>query len=161
MRYWLFKTEPNTYSWHDLLEEPGRTAHWDGIRNYQARNLMRDEIRKGDRVLIYHSVVTPQVIAGIAEVVREAYPDHTAWDPGSRYFDPKASPENPRWVMVDIRALRSIEPPISRQELKEVPGLGGMMLLRRGSRLSIQPVTRREWEIVLSLRGLDPDFRAP
>ncbi len=155
-RYWLFKTEPSSYSWTDLVRETDRTTFWDGIRNYQARNIMRDEMKLGDRVLVYHSVVTPQTIEGIAEVVRTAYPDPSAWDRNSRYFDPKASPEEPRWVMVDIRVVQALDPPISRDELKSQPGLEQMMLLRKGSRLSIQPVTPEEWAIVLSMRGLTP-----
>ncbi|MDQ7063815.1 MAG: EVE domain-containing protein [candidate division KSB1 bacterium] len=157
MRYWLFKTEPNTYSWDDLKSEPDKTACWDGVRNYQARNFMRDEIKIGDRVLFYHSVVKPQSIMGIARVVREAYPDHTAWDPESPYFDPKASPDNPRWVMVDIRYERDFEPPITLDELRSTPGLETMLLLKRGMRLSIQPVTENEWKIILALRGMNPD----
>ena len=156
MRYWLVKTEPGTFSWDDLWSSPDRTTCWEGVRNYQARNLMRDEMRVGDGVLVYHSVVSPQVIAGIAEVVREGYPDHYSWDPRSRYFDPKSTPENPRWFMVDIRALRPFEPPITREELKGVPELRDMMLLRKGSRLSVQPVTAEEWRAILALRGLNP-----
>jgi len=150
MKTWLFKSEPKSYSWDDLARD-GRTC-WEGVRNYQARNLLRDEVAEGDLVLLYHSQVQPQVIAGIAKVVRGAYPDHFAWDPSSRYHDPKAGPDNPTWVMVDIAPVRAIEPPITRDELKEVPALADMMLLRRGSRLSIQPVTPAEWAAVLALR---------
>ncbi len=155
-RYWLFKTEPSSYSWADLMGEADRTTFWDGVRNYQARNIMLDEIELGDRVLVYHSVVNPQTIEGIAEVVRTAHPDPSAWDRNSRYFDPKASPDNPRWVMVDIRALQALDPPISRDELRAQPGLEEMMLLRKGSRLSIQPVTPEEWATLLAMRGLAP-----
>jgi len=155
MKTWLFKTEPESYSWDDLVRD-GRTC-WEGVRNYQARNLLRDEVAEGDLVLFYHSQVKPQVIAGIAKVVRAAYPDHFAWDPASRYHDPKAGPDNPTWVMVDIAPVRAIEPPITRDELKEVPALADMMLLRRGSRLSIQPVTPAEWTAVLALRGIAPN----
>jgi len=155
VRTWLFKTEPETYSWTDLVRD-GRTC-WEGVRNYQARNLLRDEVAEGDLVLFYHSQVQPQVIAGIARVVRAAYPDHFAWDPASRYHDPKAGPDNPTWVMVDIAPVRAIEPPITRDELKEVPALADMMLLKRGSRLSIQPVAPAEWAAVLALReGREP-----
>jgi predicted RNA-binding protein with PUA-like domain len=154
MRWWLFKTEPEVYGWSDLVRD--RTTHWEGVRNYQARNLLRDEVRLGDQVLVYHSNVQPQVVAGIARVVREAYPDHFAWDPTSAYFDPKSDPVEPRWLMVDIEADRPFEPAIERGELKRVPELDGMMLLKRGSRLSIQPVTAAEAAAVLALRGLSP-----
>lgn len=152
MSWWLFKTEPEAYSWDDLVRD--RRTHWEGVRNYQVRNLMRDEMRVGDRVFVYHSNVTPQVIAGIARVVRAAYPDHFAWDRSSRYFDPAGSPDEPRWLMVDIEPVHGIDPPITREELKNVPELSEMMLLRRGSRLSVQPVTDAEAAAVLSLRSL-------
>ena len=154
MAYWLVKTEPGTYSWGDLIRD-GVTS-WEGVRNYQARNLMRDEMKRGELVLVYHSVVVPQVVAGVARVRREAYPDHFARDPQSPYFDAKASAEDPRWVMVDLEPTRAFEPPITRDELKECPELADMMLLRRGSRLSVQPVTKQEWERILALRGVDP-----
>lgn len=153
MKWWLFKTEPGAYSWMDLTRD-GRT-HWEGVRNYQARNLLRDEVAVGDHVFVYHSNVQPQVITGIARVVRGAYPDHFARDPASRYHDPKASPNDPRWLMVDIEPVRAIVPPITRDELKAVPELDGMMLLKRGSRLSIQPVTSAEAAAVLALRDVD------
>lgn len=152
MNYWLFKTEPSTYSWDDLKQQPNRTDYWDGIRNYQARNFLRDQVKKGDLVLFYHSVKQPQAIMGIAKVVREAYADPTAFDPQSKYFDPKSDPENPRWVMVDVQAIAEFDPPILRDELKQIPGLENMMLLRKGSRLSIQPVSEEEWKIILSYR---------
>jgi predicted RNA-binding protein with PUA-like domain len=152
MRWWLFKTEPGTYSWDDLVRD--RTTHWEGVRNYQARNLLRDEVHTGDLVLLYHSVVQPQVIAGIARVARAAYPDHTSWDPANRYFDPKSTPDDPRWLMVDVEAVRSLDPPITRDELKATPELADMMVLRRGARLSIQPVTDAEAASVLALRGI-------
>ena len=154
MRAWLFKSEPSTYSWDDLVRD--RRTEWEGVRNYQARNLMRDEMRVGDLVLFYHSSTDPQVIAGLARIVRDAYPDHHAQDPGSPYFDPKASPAAPRWLMVDIAPVASVTPPITRDELKGVPELDGMMLLKRGARLSVQPVTEAELATVLALRDLDP-----
>ncbi len=147
--YWLLKTEPRTYSWQDLLKE--KTTSWEGVRNYQARNFMRDQMKQGDRVFIYHSVVQPMAIMGIAEVVREAYADHFAFEPGHKYFDPKSSPDNPRWVMVDVQAKESFDNPVTLEHLKTVPGLENMMLLRKGSRLSIQPVSDSEWEIICSL----------
>ena len=154
MKYWLMKTEPNTYSWSDLKNEPDQTACWEGVRNYQARNMMRDEMKIGDKVLFYHSVVKPMGIYGIAEIVKEGYPDYYSWDPESRYFDPKSTPENPRWFMVDVKAVTDVEPPITLDELKKVPGLENMMLLRKGSRLSIQPVTAEEFNIILGLRKI-------
>ena len=147
--YWLMKTEPRTYSWQDLLNE--KTTCWEGVRNYQARNFMRDQMKPGDHVFIYHSVVKPMAIMGIAEVVREAYPDHFAFEPGHKYFDPKSSADNPRWFMVDVQAKESFKNPITLERLKTVPGLEDMMLLRKGSRLSIQPVTEDEWNIICSL----------
>jgi predicted RNA-binding protein with PUA-like domain len=155
MRTWLFKSEPETYSWDDLVHD-GRTE-WEGVRNYQARNLIRDEMKVGDLVFFYHSRVQPQVIAGVARIVREAYPDHHALNPASPYHDPRATPDDPVWMMVDIEPVRGIEPPITRDELKQVPELDGMMLLKRGARLSVQPVTPAEWGAVLALRGLDAD----
>ncbi len=153
MNYWLMKTEPNTYSWEDLKAEPQRRDYWDGVRNYQARNLMKS-MRVGDLAFFYHSVVKPQVITGIVRIVREAYPDPTQFDPQSPYFDPKSTPENPRWVAVDIEYVTDILPPITREELKAIPELQNMVLLKKGSRLSIQPVTPEEWQIILGLRDI-------
>ena len=155
MRTWLFKSEPGTYSWDDLVRD-GRTE-WEGVRNYQARNLMRDEMQVGDLVFFYHSRVQPQVIAGVARIVRDAYPDHHAQDPSSPYHDPKATPDNPIWLMVDLEPVRAIEAPITRDELKGVDRLADMMVLKRGARLSVQPVAPAEWRTVLALRGLDAD----
>jgi predicted RNA-binding protein with PUA-like domain len=153
MKYWLMKTEPAAFSFDDLKNSPDQTTHWDGVRNYQARNFMRD-MQKGDRVFFYHSQSDPLVIVGIAEVVRTSYPDHTQFDPSSNYFDPKSDPMNPRWDMVDIRFYQAFEPPVTLSELRETPGLEEMVLLRKGSRLSVQPVTAQEWKIILTLRGL-------
>ncbi len=147
--YWLMKTEPRTYSWQDLCVE--KITSWEGVRNYQARNFMRDQMKVGDRVFIYHSVVQPIAIMGIAEVVRAAYPDHFAFEPGHKYFDPKSAADNPRWFMVDVQAKEGFENPITLERLKTIPGLEEMMLLRKGSRLSIQPVTEEEWNIICSL----------
>ncbi len=153
VRYWLFKTEPGCFSFDDLKGCPEMTEHWDGVRNYQARNLLRDEVRVGDRVLFYHSSIPEPVVVGIAEVVREGYPDWTARDPDSGHFDPKASVDHPIWYMVDVRYVRPLPRPVTRAELKSVPELAGMALLSQ-SRLSIQPVTPVEWETVLRLAGL-------
>jgi predicted RNA-binding protein with PUA-like domain len=152
MKYWLVKTEPSVFSWDDLQKSPNQTSPWEGVRNYQARNFMRDEMKLGDRVFFYHSVAKPLAIMGIAQVVKEAYPDTFAFNPKSDYYDPKSSPENPRWVMVDIRLESAFTPPITLDELKQMSGLEEMMLLRKGSRLSVQPVTAQEWEIVCNIR---------
>ena len=145
------KTEPRTYSWQNLLKE--KTTSWEGVRNYQARNFMRDQMKSGDLVFIYHSVVQPMAIMGIAEVVREAYPDHFAFEPLHKYFDPKSSPDNPRWIMVDVQPKFTFEQPITLEQLKTIPGLEQMMLLQKGSRLSIQPVSLDEWNIICSLEN--------
>lgn len=156
MLYWLMKTEPNTYSWQDLLKEKNKTTQWEGVRNYQARNFMRDQMKLGDQVFIYHSVVKPMAIVGIAEVVREAYPDYFAFDPASRYFDPKSSKENPRWFMVDVQAKFEFKNPITLERLKTIPGLHDMMLLQKGSRLSIQPVSADQWQLICQLEEYVP-----
>lgn len=151
LSYWLLKSEPESFSIHDLAASPNQTTCWDGVRNHQARNFMRDVMRAGDRVLFYHSNAEPPAVAGTAVVVREAYPDHTAWTPGDDHFDPKASPENPIWQMVDIRLDEIFDEPISLDTLRDVPALKDMELLRRGSRLSVQPVTKAQFEAVLKL----------
>lgn len=147
------KSEPDAYSIDDLAADG--TTHWDGVRNYQARNLMRDEMKVGDRVLYYHSQLRPPGVVGVAEVVKEAYPDHTAWDPDSHYFDPKSTPEEPRWFMVDIRFVHKFPRMVSIDELKEYPELSDMVLLNR-SRLSVQPVTPDQYDFVVGLADRDP-----
>ncbi len=146
--HWLMKSEPHVYPWEQLVEDG--STHWDGVRNYQARNIMRDKMKKGDLVFFYHSNCKPPHIAGIAKVCKEAYPDFTAQDPKSKYFDPKASPENPRWMMVDIEPILKIGP-IGLPELKENPALEGMPLLQRGQRLSVQPVSPEHFSIVCKM----------
>ena len=146
MRYWLMKSEPSTYSIDDLLA--AGTDHWDGIRNYQARNLMRDEMKAGDRVLFYHSSTDVVGVVGTATVSREAYPDHTSWDPESQYFDPKSSPDNVRWVMVDLSFESRFQETVTLAELREIPGLQEMRVIKKGQRLSIQPVTAKEFKAV-------------
>ncbi|MFQ6028820.1 MAG: EVE domain-containing protein [Dehalococcoidia bacterium] len=150
-RYWIFKSEPGNYSFANLLGEEDQTAEWDGVRNYQVRNFMRDEMKVGDGVLFYHSSSKPTAVMGTAHIVREAYPDHTAWDPKAKYYDPKSDPANPAWLMVDIKADQEFNRPVTLQEIKENPRLQGMMLVRKGMRLSIQPVTEEEWEEIVSL----------
>jgi len=151
MAYWLFKSEPSCYSFADLMAAPERTTGWDGIRNFQARNFLRDAIQVGDGVLFYHSNANPPVIAGIAEVVRAGHPDPTAFDPEADHYDPKSDLAQPTWYQVAIRAVRPIDPPLGLPLLRRVAALKGMELLRRGSRLSIQPVSATEWAEVLAL----------
>jgi predicted RNA-binding protein with PUA-like domain len=151
MAYWLFKSEPDCFSFADLEAAPGRTTGWDGIRNYQARNFLRDQVKNGDGVLFYHSNANPPSIAGIAEVVREAHPDPTAFDPESDHHDPKSDPSNPTWFQVSIRAVKPIDPPLELPRLRTVEALDKMELLRKGSRLSVQPVSEAEWKTVLAL----------
>ena len=150
MRYWLVKSEPTSFSIDDLAKAPKKTTCWDGVRNYQARNFMR-EMAKGDQVFFYHSNAEPPAIVGIAEVVKTAYPDHTALDPNDHHHDPKATPEKPIWEMVDIRLVRKFAQPLGLDELRAVAALQKMELLRRGSRLSVQPVTAAEWKAIEKL----------
>ena len=152
-KYWLFKSEPTAYSFSDLLAEPERTAEWDGVRNYQVRNLMRDEMKVGDGVLFYHSSAKPMAVIGTARIVKEAYPDPTAWEPGDPHFDPRSTPDNPAWLMVDIQAEKEFSRPVTLQEIKAHPTLQNMMLARKGMRLSIQPVAEDEWDEVIRLGG--------
>ena len=149
--YWLVKTEPDVFSIQDLARAPGKTTCWDGVRNYQARNLLRDQMKLGDRVLIYHSSTEPMAIVGIAQVVKEGYPDHTAWDKKSPHYDPDSTKDNPRWFMVDIQLKRIFDRPLPLSELRTVPALKQMELLRKGSRLSVQPVTKSEFEAIAKL----------
>ena len=148
--YWLVKSEPNTYSFTDLQREDDRTAEWDGVRNYQARNTMRDDMKAGDGVLFYHSNVKPMAVVGTATVVREGYPDDTAWDPSSEHPDPKSTPDKPIWYMVDIKAESVFARPVTLEEIKQTPGLEKMALVNR-SRLSVQPVRPEEWRIIVGL----------
>ncbi len=153
MAYWLFKSEPEVYGFDHLLAEPDRTTGWDGVRNYQARNYLRDTIKVGDGVLYYHSNADPPCIAGVAKVVRAGHPDPTAFDPLSIHHDPKSDRSSPTWYQVAIQAVKPIEPPIGLPRLKEIPELAGMELLRKGSRLSIQPVTEGQWKVIMALAG--------
>ena len=151
-RYWLFKSEPGSYS-IDQLKKDKRTF-WSGVRNYQARNLLRDDIQVGDGVLFYHSNAKPMAIVGVAKVVKAGYPDHTAFDANDEYHDPDSDPDDPRWFMVDIAHVATLAEPLTRDELKAAPGLEDMVLLQRGSRLSVQPVTKREWQAILGMCGV-------
>jgi predicted RNA-binding protein with PUA-like domain len=156
-RYWLLKSEPESFSFEDLMASPRQTTCWDGVRNYQARNFMRDDMKKGDLVFFYHSSVDPSEIVGIAEVVRESYPDHTAFDASDSHFDPKSKPDAPTWMMVDIKGVRRLSKPLALGDLRGVKGLESMVLLQRGSRLSVQPVTESEWKVVCRLAGVSAD----
>jgi predicted RNA-binding protein with PUA-like domain len=147
--YWLLKSEPDCYSIDDLQRD-GSTC-WSGVRNYQARNYMRDEMKPGDGVLFYHSSTDPTGVAGLAEIAREGYADHTALDPKDDHYDPKATKENPIWMMVDVKFVKKYKEPIPLSMLKETPGLEKMMVTQRGSRLSVQPVTEDEWKIVTKM----------
>jgi len=149
--YWLMKSEPHVYSWENLVDDG--STHWDGVRNYQARNIMRDEMKLGDKVLFYHSNCKPPHVAGVARVCKESYPDFTANDPTSKYFDPKSSHENPRWMMVDIESLAGLKN-ISLPDLRENDDLKGMPLLQKGQRLSVQPVSKKQFEIICKMGGL-------
>jgi predicted RNA-binding protein with PUA-like domain len=148
-QYWLLKSEPGTFSFDDLWKSPGRTIHWDGVRNFQARNYLRDEMKKGDLAFFYHSGADPGIV-GVAEIVREGYPDHTALDPAHPHYDPKSKTEAPTWFMVDIRAVERFSRPISLKEMRTRPELEGMTLLKKGSRLSVQKVGAAEWNAVLA-----------
>jgi predicted RNA-binding protein with PUA-like domain len=150
MRYWLMKSEPSVFGIDDLAKRPKKTEPWNGVRNYQARNFMRDDMKRGDLVFFYHSSCPQPGIAGIAKVSRNGYPDETQFDAGGEYFDPKATRENPRWVNVDITLVRKT-PLIGIQELRSHPELESMQILKRGNRLSITPVSPQEWQFILSL----------
>lgn len=154
-RYWLFKSESSCFSIDDLAAAPERTTYWDGVRNYQARNMLRDEIQVGDQVLYYHSNSVPLAIVGTATVVRAGYPDHTAFDPNEDHYDPESNPDSPRWFMVDIRLLEKFAKPITRDMLKSTPATANMMIMQKGSRLSVTPVTSSEWDAVLRLAEED------
>lgn len=153
MNYWLFKTEPGCFSFDDLKNRPGMTEHWDGVRNFQARNFLRDSVKSGDLVLFYHSNIARPAIVGIAEVVREGYPDFTARDPDSEHFDPKASKDKPIWYMVDVRCQQALPREVTLEAIKNNPLLASMPLVKR-SRLSIQPVTEEEWRIIVMTGGI-------
>lgn len=150
-KYWLMKTEPDVFSIRDLKSRPGKKEHWDGVRNYQARNHMRDGMAVGDQVLFYHSSCDPAGVAGVADIVKAAYPDPSALDPASKYFDPKAAPDKNPWVMVDVKFVKELPRLVTLEEMKSAPGLESMMVIKRGMRLSIQPVSSEEFAIVLKL----------
>jgi predicted RNA-binding protein with PUA-like domain len=153
-RYWLFKSEPSAFGIEHLAKAARQTAPWDGVRNYQARNYLRDDVQVGDRVLFYHSREAPLGIFGTMEVVKSGYPDHTAFDPQSKYFDPGSRPDTPRWYMVNVKLIQRFPHPITREQLAENKVTAEMLVMRRGMRLSIQPVTESEWRAVHHLAGI-------
>ncbi|HEY5522382.1 MAG TPA: EVE domain-containing protein [Desulfuromonadaceae bacterium] len=152
MAYWLFKTEPGCFSFDDLKNRPCMTEPWDGVRNFQARNFLRDQIKVGDRVLFYHSNIPEPAVVGLAVIVRAGYPDTTALNPDAEHFDPKASADNPIWYMVDLRYVKPLQRIVTLENIKQNPLLADMPLVKR-SRLSIQPVTEDEWQIILTMGG--------
>lgn len=153
-RYWLLKTEPSTFSFDDLWNAPKRTTFWDGVRNFQARNTMRDLMKPGDLVFIYHSSTDPTGIAGIAEIVKGGYPDPTAFDPKDSHYDPKSKPESPSWYGVDVKAVKRLPEILTLERLRGTKGLEKMVLLQKGSRLSVQPVSADEWGVISRLAGI-------
>lgn len=153
MAFWLFKSEPGCFSFQDLMQRPGKTEHWDGVRNFQARNFLRDQIAVGDRVLFYHSSIPEPAVVGLCTIVRGGYPDHTALDPVGDHFDPKATPDKPIWYMVDVRADQPLPSEVPLALIREHPLLTGMPLVNR-SRLSIQPITEEQYTTILQLGGL-------
>jgi predicted RNA-binding protein with PUA-like domain len=155
-KYWLMKSEPDAFSFEDLKNCPKKTEHWDGIRNYQARNFMRDDMQKGDLVLFYHSNAGAETgVVGLAEIVsKEAYPDHTAWDKKEKYYDEKSTQENPRWLMVDVKYRKPFKTPVTLKELKGQKSLADMKVVQRGQRLSIQPVEKKHFDRVCKMGGV-------
>lgn len=151
-RYWLMKSEPHVYPYSQLVDDG--STHWDGVRNYQARNIMRDEMKVGDMVLFYHSNTKPPHVAGIARICKEGYPDFTSWDPSSKYYDEKSTPENPRWIMVDIEPVMEIKN-VSLPDIKSNPLLNDMPLVQRGQRLSVQPVSKEQYQEICKMGGVE------
>jgi predicted RNA-binding protein with PUA-like domain len=149
MKYWLMKSEPDAYSIDDLKKV--RTDTWDGIRNYQVRNMMRDEMKKGDLAFFYHSSCKEPGIAGIMKINRQAYPDFTAFDPKEKYYDPKSDPDNPRWFMVDVRFVRKLKHTITLSGLKQHSELADLPLVKRGNRLSVMQISQQHWDYILTL----------
>lgn len=153
MNYWLFKSEPDTFGIDHLAARPEQTAFWEGVRNYQARNFLRDDVQPGDQVLFYHSSCKEVGIVGVAEVVRGAYVDHTQFDPESKYYDPKASPDNPRWVMVDVKLVQKFRRVLPLAVIKSMPEITELALVKKGHRLSIMPVPETEYQALLRRAG--------
>ena len=145
-KFWLIKSEPTVFSLNDLKKSKNQTTFWDGVRNYQARNFLRDEMKKGDQVLFYHSNSDPLAIMGVCEVVKEGYPDHTQFYPDNDHYDPKADPKNPTWMMVDIKFVKEFKTPVTIDAIKANPKLKSMKLIARGNRLSVMPVAKDEFD---------------
>ncbi|MFA3783742.1 EVE domain-containing protein [Melioribacteraceae bacterium 4301-Me] len=154
MKYWLVKSEPDVFSIDDLAKARNQTTYWDGVRNYQARNFIRDEMKVGDKVIFYHSNCEPPAAVGICEVVKEAYPDFTAFDPDNKHYDPKSNKNNPTWFMVDIKLVQKFKRPVTLPEIKQNPKLQKMKLVQRGNRLSVMPITKTEFEEILKMADL-------
>lgn len=152
-RYWLMKSEPDEFSIDDLAASEHQTTRWEGVRNYQARNFMRDDMKIGDKIFFYHSNADPLAIVGICEVASEPYPDPSQFDPESDYFDSKSTEENPRWILIDVKLVEKFNKPVLRDEIRVQPELQDMLLIKKGSRLSIQPVKDFEWEKVMKMAG--------
>jgi predicted RNA-binding protein with PUA-like domain len=151
MQYWLIKSEPRTYSIEDLANEVRKTTYWEGIRNFQVRNMMRDQMRQGDRAVFYHSSCQPPGAVGIVEIVTPAYPDDDAFDPQSQYYDPKSTVDNPRWYRIDIKLLDKFPRMVTLHELKARHELADMALVKKGNRLSIMPVTAEQWAVIMAM----------
>ncbi len=151
MRYWLIKSEPDVFGFDDLKKAPHQTTPWEGVRNYQARNFMRDDMKKGDLAFFYHSNATPPGIAGIAKVVSAPYPDPSQFNPKSEYCDSNSKPDNPRWILVDFQYVKPLKRFLTLDELKQQPALADMMVLRKGNRLSITPVEKVHWDYIMDL----------
>lgn len=151
MGQWLLKSEPDAFSFEDLMAADDRTTVWDGVRNYQARNFIRDEMKPGDKILYYHSSTAEPGVVGLAEIASKPYPDPTQFDPKSRYFDPRSTEEQPRWFAVDVRALEPLPRTVTLAEMKEDTSLGGLKVVQRGSRLSVMPVSAAEYRRIVGL----------
>lgn len=150
-KYWLVKSEPSVFSIEDLIKSKNKTTHWDGVRNYQARNFMRDQMKKGDEVLFYYSSSDPKAVVGVCEIVKEGYPDHTQFDPDDKHFFPSADPKNPIWYMVDIKFKNKFKKQVTLEEIKSNPKLKKMRLIQRGNRLSVMPVEKNEFEEIVKM----------
>ena len=159
-RYWLFKSEPDCFSYDDLEKAPNRTTGWDGIRNYQARNFLRDDVKYGDGVIYYHSNAEPPGMAGVAVIVEESHPDPTQFDPKADHFDPKSDPADPTWMQVGVRAVAKAVKDVSLPEMRAEKGLDGLELLKKGSRLSVHPVSPEHWQILRKMAGFKADPHA-
>ena len=153
-KYWLVKSEPTAFSIDDLAKSKNKTTYWDGVRNYQARNFMRDEMKLGDLVLYYHSNAEPNAVVGVCEIVKEGYPDFTAFDPDDKHFDPKSKKENPAWIMVDIKLITKFKTPVTLTEMKSNSKLTEMRLVQRGNRLSVMPVNKKEFDEIIKMGGI-------